>query len=178
MLTVLLLALVSAATCATRAHRADARARRSERLADGEFLLAFSGLLAKMAMADGTVSSCEVETAERMFADMGLSRAERAMCIGNFVLVQREGGDAKAMAGKLAVSFNHVACLFLYGLVLRVAMADRRIDDGEESLLKEIGVALGLSEDERAGFRQGKAPAFDRAALEAAGVPSAVIRLG
>ena len=177
MLIVLLLVLVIAAAFATRAHLADVRARRSKRMADGEFLLAFSGLLAKMAMADGTVSSEEVETVEKMFADMGLSRAEHALCIGNFLLVQREGGDAKALAGKLAASFNHVACRFLYGLVLRVALADRRIDEGEERLLGEIGGALGLDDEERAEFRAGRAEPCDRTALEAAGVPSTVIRL-
>ena len=178
MLVVLLLVLVVAAAFATRAHLANARARRATRMADGEFLLAFSGLLAKMAMADGVVSSDEVETVEKMFADMGLSRAEHALCVGNFVLVQREGGDAKALAEKLAASFNHVACLFLYGLVLRVAFADWRIDEGEEKMLKEVGAALGLADAERAEFRRGSAPAFDHAALDAAGVPSVVIRLG
>ena len=146
-------------------------------MADGRFLLAFSGLLAKMAMVDGTVSADEVETVEKMFADMGLSQAERALCVGNFVIVQREGGDAKALARDLASSFNHVACRFLYGLVLRVALADWRIADEEESLLKEIGSELGLSEEERAEFRQGAMPTFDLKALEDAGVPAAVARL-
>ena len=178
MLAILLAVLVVAAASATVAHRAAERARRSGRRADGRFLLAFSGLLAKMAMADGTVSSDEVETVERMFADTGLSRAERALCVGNFVLVQREGGDAKALARDLAVSFNHVACRFLYGLVLRVALADWRIADEEERLLKEIGGELGLGEEERAEFRHGAMPAFDREALEDAGVPAEVVRLG
>ena len=178
MIAILLLVLVVAAVSVTAAHRAAERARRSGRMTDGRFLLAFSGLLAKMAMADGTVSADEVETVERMFADTGLSRAERALCVGNFVLVQREGGDAKALARELAGSFNHVACRFLYGLVLRVALADWRIAEDEERLLKEIGGELGLSDEERAEFRQGAAPAFDREALEDAGVPAEVARLG
>ena len=175
---ILLVLLVAAAVSATGAHRAAVRARRSGRMSDGRFLLAFWGLLAKMAMADGTVSADEAETVERMFADMGLSRAERALCVGNFVIVQREGGDAKALARELAGAFNHVACRFLYGLVLRVALADWRIADGEEKLLKEIGGELGLDEGERAEFRQGAMPAFDREALEDAGVPAGAVRLG
>ena len=169
--------LVVAAVFATRAHRAAERAKGSVRVAEGRFLLAFSGLLAKMAMADGTVSADEVETVEKMFADMGLSRAEYAMCVGNFMLVQREGGDAKALARELASKFNHVACLFLYGLILRVAQADQRITDEEEALLKDIGGELGLDEGERAEFRDGKAPVCDKKALEAAGVPTTVMRL-
>ena len=177
MFEILLVLLVVAAVSATVAYRATERARRLRRMADGRFLLSFSGLLAKMAMADGTVSADEAETVERMFADMGLSRAERALCVGNFVIVQREGGDAKALARELAGTFNHVACRFLYGLVLRVALADAHLADGEERLLKEVGGELGLSEEERAEFRQGSAPAFDRKALEDAGVPSAVARV-
>ena len=178
MAAILLVVLVVAAVSAIGAHRAAERARRSGRMADGRFLLAFSGLLAKMAMADGIVSADEIAAVEKMFSDMGLSRAEHALCVGNFVLVQREGGDAKALARELAGSFNHVACRFLYGLVLRVALADWRIADEEERLLKEIGGELGLGEEERAEFRQGATPAFDREALEDAGVPAAVARLG
>ena len=175
---VLVVVLIVAAVSVTMAHRASERSRNSVKVAEGRFLLAFSGLLAKMAMADGIVSADEVETVEKMFADMGLSRAEHAMCVGNFILMQREGGDAKVLAGELASSFNHVACRFLYGLVLRVALADWRIADEEEKFLKEVGGELGLSEEERAEFRQGNAPAFDGRALEAAGVPAAVARLG
>ena len=176
-LTVLMVVLIVAAVFATRAHRAAERAKGSVRVAEGRFLLAFSGLLAKMAMADGTVSADELETVEKMFADMRLSRAEHAMCVGNFMLAQREGGDAKALAQELASKFNHVACLFLYGLVLRVAQADQRIADEEETLLKDIGGGLGLSEGERAEFSDGKAPVCDKKALEAAGVPVTVMRL-
>ena len=178
LLSVLAVVLIAAMVFATHAHRASERARSSVKVAEGRFLLAFSGLLAKMAMADGTVSADEVETVEKMFADMGLSPAEHAMCVGNFVLVQREGGDARALARELAGKFNHVACLFLYGLVLRVARADQRITAEEEALLKDIGGELGLDEEERGEFRDGKAPVCDRTALEAAGVPAAVIRLG
>ena len=177
-LAILLVALGVAAAFAVGAQRAAERARRSGRLADGRFLLAFSGLLAKMAMADGTVSADEVETVEKMFADMGLSRAEHALCVGNFALVQREDGDAKALARELAAAFNHVACRFLYGLVLRVALADWRIADEEEKLLKEIGEGLGLDDEERAEFRRGAVPSFDGEALVDAGVPAVLARLG
>ena len=176
-LAILLVVLVVAAVSATSAHRAAERARRLGRMTDGRFLLSLSGLLAKMAMADGSVSADEVETVEKMFADMGLSRAEYALCVGNFALVQRGGGDAKALARELAASFNHVACRFLYRLVHKVALADSRLDVEEERLLKEIGGELGLSEDERAEFRLDAAPAFDRRALEDAGVPSAMAKV-
>ena len=174
----ILIGLLLLAGAVVRLWYVERMSRRANRLSEGGFLLAFSGLLAKMAMADGVVSADEIETVEKMFADMGLSQAERALCVGNFVLVQREGGDAKALARELAGSFNHVACRFLYGLVLRVALADWRIADEEERMLKEVGGELGLGEEERAEFRRGAMPAFDREALEDAGVPAEVVRLG
>ena len=177
MLAVLLMVLVVAAASVTAAQRATERTRRMRRMTDGRFLLAFSGLLAKMAMADGTVSAEEVETVEKMFSDMELSRAERALCVGNFVLVQREGGDAKALARELAGTFNHVACRFLYGLVLRVALADAHLAEGEERLLKEVGGELGLGDEERQELRRGTGLAFDRNALEDAGVPSVLAKI-
>ena len=130
-----------------------------------------------MAMADGVVSADEVETVEKMFADMGLSQAEYALCIGHFMLAQREGGDAKELARELADAFNHVACRFLYRLVLRVALADQRLANEEDRLLKEIGGELGLSEEEREALHRGTMQTFDQEALEDAGVPSSVAKI-
>jgi len=162
---------------ATRSSCLARRVRRVEKIADGGFLLAFSGLLAKVAMADGTVTADEVETVEKMFAEMGLSRAERAMCIGNFYLVQREADDPRERARALAASMNRVACLLLYALLWRVANADQRIDAGEVRLLEDIGIAFGFEDDLRAKFRAGDVPSLDRKALEDAAVPKALARL-
>jgi len=151
--------------------------QRAEKIAHGGFLLALSGLLARVAMADGEVTSDEVETVEGFFSKMGLSRAERAMCVGNFLLAQREELSVREEAAALAATLNHVSCRFLYGLVWRVANADWRISEGEERLLKEVGEALGLNDEEQARFRTGDLPALDRKVLEAADVPPALVRL-
>ena len=166
-----------AAVLATALLRTQKRARIVARVADGGFLLAFSGLLADVAMADGEVTADEVDVVEKMFADMALSRAERAMCVGNFLLARREKRDAKASARELALSFNRIACLFLYCLLWRVANADWRVSAEEETLLKEIGGVFGIDADEQEAFRRGSPPAFDRLALEDAGVPPALVRL-
>ena len=47
-----------------------------------------------------------------------------------------------------------------------------------QSVFAAFADELGLDEEERGEFRDGKAPVCDRMALEAAGVPAAVIRLG
>jgi len=177
MICALIAAISALFALATRSSCLQRRMRRVEKIADGGFLLAFSGLLAKVAMADGEVTADEIETVEGFFAKMGLSHAERAMCVGNFLLAQRETQSAREDAAALATTLNHVACQFLYGLVWRVVNADWRISDGEERLLGEVGEALGMSDEEQARFRAGDIPALDRKALEDAGVPVALTQL-
>jgi len=177
MICLLITAITALFASVTRSSCLQRKMRRVEKIADGGFLLALSGLLAKVAMADGAVTPDEVEVVKGFFSKMGLSRAEQAMCIGNFLLAQRETTPVREDAAALAATLNHVACLFLYGLLWRVANADRRISEGEELLLKEAGVALGLNEEDRARFHSDVIPALDRQALEAAGVPPALVRL-
>jgi len=177
MICALIVGLSALFAYATRSFRLQRKLRRVEKIADGGFLLALSGLLAKVAMADGEATADEVEMVDGFFSKMGLSRAGRAMCVGNFLLAQRETQSVREDAAALAATLNHVACQFLYGLVWRVANADWRISEGEERLLKEVGEALGLSDEEQARFRAGDIPALDRKALEDAGVPAALARL-
>jgi len=177
MICALTAALVALLASLSKSHSLKQRVRRIEKIADGGFLLALTDLLAQMAMADGKVTSDEVEMAEGLFLKMGLSRAERSLCVGNFLLAQRERRDVRALAKALASSLNHGACLFLHGLLWRVANADGRISEGENRLLEEVGEALGLSGEELTRFRRNDAPTFDRKALDKAGVPASLLRL-
>jgi len=177
MICILIAALTALFASVTRSSSLRRKMRRAEKIADGGFLLALSGLLAKVAMADGEVTPDEVEMVEGFFSKMGLSRAERAMCVGNFLLAQREAQSACKDAAALAATLNHVACQFLFGLVWRVANADWRISEGEERLFREVGEALGLNDEEQARFRTGDIPVLDPKALEDAGVPVALTRL-
>jgi len=177
MICALIAAIAALFVQATQSSRLRRRVRRMEKVADGGFLLALSGLLAKVAMADGEVTADEAETVEGFFSKMGLSRAERAMCVGNFLRAQREPQSAREDAEALAATLNHVACQLLFGLVWRVANADRRISEGEERLLREVGRALGLNDEEQRRFRTGDIPALDPTALEDSGVPAALVRL-
>jgi len=177
MICVLIAAVSALAASLSKSYSLKRRVRRIEKIADGGFLLALTDLLARVAMADGEVTADEVETAEKIFSAMGLSRAEQSMCVGNFLLAQREKQDVRAVAQALTASLNHDACLFLYGLLWRVANADWRISEGEERLLEELGSALKLNDEERMRLRSGNLPALDRKALDEAGVPASLVRL-
>jgi len=177
MICFLIAAITALVASVTRMSGLQRKMRRVEKIACGGFLLALSGLLAKVAMADGAVTEDETETAEGFFSKMGLSRAERAMCVGNFRLAQRDPQPLREDAKALAATLNPVACQFLYGLLCRVAYADWRLSEGEERMLAEVGEALGLSDEVRALFHSGRFPALDRTALEASGVPPALVRL-
>lgn len=146
--------------------------------AEEDFLLAFSGLLAFVTRADGVVTKDEVDEMERMLARMGLSRAAHALCVGNFMIVQCEGGDPKGLVEELCTMLNGTARVFLLGLLWRIANADWRIAGAEERVLEEIGLALEIDPAIRSQCREGALPAFAPAELEAAGVPAVLARLG
>lgn len=143
-----------------------------------ELLLSFAALLSHVMRADGKTTQDEKEVMEAMFAKMRLTRAQYALAIGSFMLVQWKGGSPKADAEKLAELLNGTGRTFLYGLLWRVANADWRVAKCEERLLDEIGAALEIDEGIRAQYVRGSVPTLRAADLEAAGVPSILARLG
>ena len=153
------------------------RARTAVRIADGRFLLAFSGLLAAVAAANGVVEQLEIATVEGFLSKMGLTSAEKALCYGNFILASRERRDAHAFARELAARFSRTGCTFLYALVWKVAMADGRIDRDEDRLLKEIAADFGFGNEVYAWFKADEAPVLSRAELRKAGVPPSLLHL-
>ena len=153
------------------------RARSALRIADGRFLLAFSGLLAAVAAANGVVDESEIETVEGYLSKMGLTPAEKALCYGNFILASREGRDAHAYARELAAQFSRTGCTFLYALVWKVAMADGSIDKDEDWLLKGIAADFGFGNEVYAWFKANEAPVLNRTELRKAGVPSSLLHL-
>ena len=153
------------------------RARAALKIADGRFLLAFSGLLAAVAAANGVVEQSEVEAVEGFLSKMGLTPAEKALCYGNFILVSRERRDAHGYARELAAQFSRTGCTFLYALVWKVAMADGSIDRDEDWLLKGIAADFGFENDVYAWFKAGEAPVLSRTELRKAGVPPTLMHL-
>lgn len=153
------------------------KARSALRIADGRFLLAFSGLLGAMAAANGVVEPEEVAAVEGYLSRMGLTRAERALCFGNFVLASRLKRDAHGYAKELAGQFGRACCTLLYALVWKVASADGSVDADEDRLLREIAADFGFGNEVYAWFKAGEAPVLNKGELRAEGVPPSLMHL-
>jgi len=153
------------------------RRKAEDKVMKGYFLLGLSGLMAKIAMADGTVTSDEAAMATRFFNRMDLTAAERAMCIGNFVTARQDGLTARDHAKRFIAYANSAACEFLYDLLWRISRADGTVDPSEEKLLEEIASYLGLGQAMFENHKAGKKPSHDRSALKAAGVPPSLLAL-
>lgn len=176
---VIVLSLFAGLGCVFALQVMAARRRSSaeEKVMKGYFLLGLSGMMAKLAMADGKVSDDEIALAERFFNTMELTASERALCIGNFVTARRDALDARDYAKRFLAYANPVACEFLYGLLWRLSLADRSLDPAEDRLLQSVAGYLGLPEDAYARFKAGKRPSCDPDVLRTAGVPESLVAL-
>ena len=162
---------------AVQAMIAKRRASAEDKVRKGYFLLGLSGLMAKIAMADGRVTGDEAGLADRFFHEMRLSDAERAMCIGNFIRARRDGLTARDHAKRFMAYANSAACEFLYDLLWRLSRADGKVDPAEDGLLKDIASFLGLGQPVYENFKAGRKYAQGKAVLRAAGVPPALVAL-
>ena len=172
-----LLAIGLAIFFAVQAIGAKRRAMSEDKVLKGYFLLGLSGLMAKIAMADGQVTGGEAEMADRFFNRMDLSDAERAICIGNFVTARRDGLEVCDHAKRFMAYANAAACEFLYDMLWRISRVDGTVDPAEDKLLADIALYLGLSKTVYENFKAGKKPAHDKRALKAAGVPPSLLAL-
>ena len=172
-----LLAIGFAIFFAIQALGAKKRSSLEDKVLKGYFLLGLSGLMAKIAMADGTVTEDEAEMAQRFFNRMDLSDAEKALCIGNFVSARRDGLEARDHTKRFMAYANAAACEFLYDMLWRISRVDGTVDPAEDKLLADIAVYLGLNRVVYENFRAGKKPSHDKCALKAAGVPPSLVAL-
>jgi len=177
MMLVTLLAIGFAIIFALQAVKNGRRASAEERVMKGYFLLGLSGIMAKVANADGRVTKDETDMAQRFFSRMDLTDAERATCIGNFVVARRDGLDAKDHARRYLAYANRPACRFLYDMLWRIAMADGVLDPSEDALLKNVALYLGLDQADYEMFRRGEKPHYDKAQLIDAGVPQTFVTM-
>ena len=174
---VTLLAIGFAVFFAVQAAKTGKAFASEEKVMKGYFLLGLSGLMAKIAMADGTVTDDEAEMATRFFARMDLTDAERAMCVGNFVTARKDGLQARDHAKRFMAYADTVACEFLYDMLWRISRVDGVVDPAEDKLLAEIAQDLGLRASVYESFKSGKKPVHDKGALKAAGVPPSLVAL-
>jgi len=153
------------------------RRRAEDKVMKGYFLLGLSGLMSKIAMADGTVTLDETAMANRFFERMDLTLAEKAMCIGNFLTARQDGLTARDHAKRFIAYANSAACEFLYDLLWRISRADGTVDPTEDKLLEEIASYLGLGKAIYENHKAGRKPRHDKATLKAAGVPPSLLAL-
>ena len=177
MMLIALLAIGLAIFFALQAFGVKKRASSEEKVMKGYFLLGLSGLMAKIAMADGRVTGDEAEMASRFFNRMELSDSERAICVGNLVTARRDGLEARDHAKRFMAYANTVACEFLYDMLWRISRVDGTVAPAEDKLLADIALYLGLGQTVYENFKAGKKPDHNKAALKAAGVPPSLVAL-
>lgn len=174
---IFLLAIAFVALLVTTIVRESRRSTAEDKVLKGYFLLGLSGLMAKIAIADGRVTGEEVELANSIFERMDLTGVERAMCIGNFVTARRREITPRELANRFLAYGNRASCAFLYDLLWRLSMADGRLDEGEDRLLKDIAKYLGLDQSDYEACKRGEKLIHDRKTLAANGVPSSLLAL-
>ena len=172
-----LLAIGLAIFFAIQAMASRKRVSAEDKVMKGYFLLGLSGLMAKIAMADGQVTDDETTLANKLFERMELSDAERALCVGNFVTARRDALTARDHAKRFQAYANGAACEFLYDLLWRISRADGTVDPKEEQLLADIATYFGLGTAIFENFKAGKTARHDKRALRDAGVPPSLLAL-
>ena len=172
-----LLAVGLAVFFAIQAAGSKKRTSAEDKVMKGYFLLGLSGLMAKIAMADGKVTDDETALASKLFDRMDLTDAEKAMCVGNFVTARRDGLTPRDHAKRFMAYGNMAACEFLFDLLWRISQADGTVDPSEEKMLADIATYFGIGTAICEGYKAGKSPRHDKQALKAAGVPPSLLAL-
>ena len=171
------LALGLAVIFALAALQNGRRLSAEEKVMKGYFLLGLSGIMAKIANADGRVTQDEAEMAQRFFNRMDLTDSEKATCIGNFVIARRDGLEVRDHAKRFIAYANKTSSLFLYDMLWRIARADGKLDPAEDRMLQDLVRYLNLEATDYDRFKAGERPHYDQAALRSAGVPSTFLSL-
>ena len=171
------LAVGLAVIFALTAFRNGQRLSAEEKVLKGYFLLGLSGIMAKVANADGRVTKDEAEMAQRFFNRMDLTDAEKATCIGNFVIARRDGLEVRDHAKRFMAYANKTTAQFLYDMLWRIARADGTLDPAEDRMLQDVARYLGLEPSDYDRFKSGDKPHYSEAALRSAGVPPTFLSL-
>ena len=109
------------------------------------FCACAAAILAKIAKADGVVTSGEIAAVERAFRRLGFSRASRDYAINVFRKAKDDGHTVYEYAYNFASAVPSVEVReLLYELLWDVACADGRIGEAELSILRQIPLSLGI----------------------------------
>lgn len=110
-----------------------------------QMLEAFSGLMAKIAKADGHVTENEIRSIESAFQRMGLGASQREHCIRAFRAARDDNLSAQAYARKLRFAApKREVRIFMYELLWELAGADGVVSLAEESILGQITYPLEI----------------------------------
>lgn len=131
-----------------RQPNSGARRERHTANSDGElaFAAAAAAMFAKLAKADGVVTSDEIGCIENAFSRLGFSQTARAYAINVF----RRAKDDDHTIYQYAYDFASVAedaelRELLYELLWELAAADGTVSAEEDAILRNIPRALGVS---------------------------------
>lgn len=153
------------------------RMKSEDKVLKGYFLMGLSGLLAKIALADGKVTADESDLAMKFFHGMKLTETEKALCIGNFIAANREKATVRDLTNRFMAYGTPAACEFLYSLLWQMTKADGVLDPAEDKLMGEIALCLGVSPATLTRLKAGAKPAFSASVLRGAGVPDSLVAL-
>lgn len=125
---------------------------RLKQIQDTFFQTVFS-LLGHLAKADGRISEAEIKQTEQFMAQMGLTAEHRREAIRLFTQGAEPGFDVRRQLQEFRTVCgrhrNLVQMLLVY--LVNVALADGRLDDSEEQVLRQVAEGLGIS---RLAFEQ------------------------
>ncbi len=116
------------------------------------FTIAFVGLAAKLAKADGVAVAVEVEAFERCFY---VPPSERANVKRVFELASRDVAGFETYADQIAKQFSEDRALLrdVFECLFNIAAADGIIHDAEEAFLRTVADRFGFSDEEYASVR-------------------------
>lgn len=121
----------------TRREVAAARKDRAE-IYRSCFLRGLSGILARMAKADGTVTLEEVNVASKLFNDMGLDPADRDLCFDSFKIAKDANLPMSYYASLFAPYSTKESRALIYEILWDITASDGKLDVGEAQALKDM----------------------------------------
>lgn len=127
-------------------YAADAKNRRKAGV-NSHFLDGLSGMLAKIAKADGHVSKSEIQVVEKVFYSLDLSETRLKRCKDVFRAAKDDDEPIETYAHKFTEYSSHDARSLAYEILWEVAVADGSLSPSVDNLLKRVVRALGLGMD-------------------------------
>lgn len=124
-------------------HAEQAQRRHSEN-GNSYFLDGLSGMLAKIAKADGHVSKSEISVVEKVFISLDLSEAKLKRCKDVFRAAKDDNEPIETYAFKFTENSSRDARRLAYEILWEVAVADGNLSPAVDNQLRRVVRALGL----------------------------------